>query len=82
MVGFLTRAHLAIRLSFPRHQSQKAVARLVAVSLAMGLGRFILKPALKKLASKYPKVLDNNFHGMLVHALMTQDVWTIYSLGE
>ena len=63
--GFITRAHLAMRLSFPLDQARRAIARLVAIALAVGMAR----------------VLDREFKSMLLHALVHLDVWVIYQLG-
>lgn len=82
MSGFLTRAHLALRLSFPVSNSRRALARLVAVFLALGNSPQVLLQCLQRLATKYRNTLNRSFHHVLSRALEMQDVWMIVNLGE
>jgi hypothetical protein len=82
MVGSLTRSHLAIRLSFPITQARRAVAQLVAVSLAVGPEALPIRQALHTLARRYRTVLEATFLHKLSRALDINDVWMIREMGS
>ena len=80
--GFLTRAHLAVRLSFPPNQARHAVVRLIAVSLSMDIEPQVLMSALTKLAKRYSKTLGQEFVSQLERAIHNKDVWMIYHMAS
>ena len=81
-VGFTTRAHQAIRLSFPPDQGRRAVARLIAISMAMGLDNRTLVSTTRTLSKKYPNVLNNLFLEPMISALSNSNVHRILSMGR
>lgn len=82
LAGFLTRAHLAMSLSFPACEARRAIARLVAVSSAGGVEPKQLERAIHQLAPRHPKVLEGPFINDLCRALVNSDVWMIQSMGN
>ena len=82
MVGFLTRSHLALRLSFPVQQARRAFARLVCVTLAMLDDTEAIAKAISKLASSYKVALSRDYVSELLHALTYKDFWVIHSMGQ
>ena len=79
--GFITRAHLALRLSFPIDQARRAIARLVAIALAVGMDPASIRNVLQVLSRRYVRILDRGFKAVLLHALFHRDVWVICQLG-
>ena len=76
VAGFITRAHSAIRLSFPVAQAQRAVARIIAIAMALGYESDVMLAALTKVAGKYRKVLDPEFCSTVRRALGSKDTYT------
>ena len=79
--GFLTRAHLALRLSFPVTQARRALVRLIAVTLATGVPVDLLSSALVSLGVRYPMVFKSDFHALVLGRLQQQDMWSIHAMG-
>jgi len=81
LVGFTTRAHQALRLSFPVSQGRRASAQLVAISLALDLDSHALTSVLRSLSKIYPSVLSELLRGSLIHALRGGYVEQIIIMG-
>jgi hypothetical protein len=69
-------------LSFPACEARRAIARLVAVSSAVGVEPKQLERAIHQLAPRHPKVLEGPFINDLCRALVNSDVWMIQSMGN
>ena len=63
-------------------QAQRAVARIIAIAMALGYESDVMLAALTKLAGKYRKVLDSEFCSTVRRALGSKDVWMIYEMGR
>ena len=79
--GLITRAHLALRLSFPLDQARRSMARLIAIALAVGIETSSIANILKVLSCRYRHALHHEFVSAVVSALAHKDVWVIYQMG-
>ena len=82
LVGFKTRAHQALRLSFPLVRARRSLAQQVAVSLALGLAEGDLVQAVVSLRRRFPRALPEQFCHSLIHAVRNHDVRQVLSMGE
>ena len=81
LAGFLTRSHLALRLSFPVEQARRAFAQLVCVTLATAGDAQVITSAIVKLSSRYRRVFHREYVDALCESLKHKDVWVIHQLG-
>ena len=82
MVGFMTRAGLAIRLSFPLENARQAVARFVAVHIAIGLHGGDLACALTELLHRDSSVLSVQFLELIYQPMKNRYISVIVALGR
>ena len=82
LIGFITRSHLALRLSFPVTQARRAFARLICVTLAMLNDSSAISAAVSKLACRYKVALSPEFVRQVLLALRHQAVWVIHDMAR